>query len=37
MPFIERVDGRTITYTTDDFIKAFELYYMLQAYAGSVK
>ena len=37
LPFIERVDGRTVTYTTDDFIEAFELFYMLQSYGGSVK
>jgi D-amino peptidase len=37
LPFINRIDGRTVTYTTDDFIEAFELYYMLQSYAGSVK
>jgi D-amino peptidase len=37
LPFIERLDGRTVTYTTDDFIEAFELYYMLQSYSGSVK
>ena len=37
LPFIERIDGRTITYTTGDFIEAFELYYMLQSYGGSVK
>jgi len=37
LSFIKRIDGRTVTYTTDDFIQAFELYYMLQSYAGSVK
>lgn len=37
LPFIKRVDGRTVTYTADDFIGAFELYYMLQSYGGSVK
>ena len=37
LPFIERVDGRTVTYTTGDFIEAFELYYMLRSYGGSVK
>jgi len=37
LPFVERVDGRTIAYTTDDLIGAFELYYMLQSYGGSVK
>jgi D-aminopeptidase len=37
LPFIERVDGRTVAYTTEDFIEAFELFYMLQSYGGSVK
>ena len=37
LPFIERVDGRTVTYTTEDYIEAFELFYMLQSYGGSVK
>ncbi len=37
LPFVERVDGRTIAYTTDDLIETFELYYMLQSYGGSVK
>jgi D-amino peptidase len=37
LPFIERVDGRTITFTTDDFVEAFELFNMVQFYGGSVK
>lgn len=37
LPFIERIDGRTITFTADDFIAAFELFNMVQFYGGSVK
>jgi len=37
LPFVERVDGRTIAFTTADFIEAFELFNMAQFYGGSVK
>ena len=37
LPFIERIDGRTVTFTAEDFITAFELFNMAQFYAGSVK
>jgi len=37
LPFIERVDGRTITFTTSNFIDAFEIFNMAQFYGGSVR
>jgi D-amino peptidase len=37
LPFIERIDGRTITFTANDFIEAFELFNMAQFYGGIVK
>jgi D-amino peptidase len=37
LPFIERVDGRTITFTASNFIDAFEIFNMAQFYGGSVK
>ena len=37
LPFIERIDGRTMAFTTEDFIEAFELFNMAQFYGGSVK
>ena len=37
LPFIERIDGRAIAFTTDDFTEAFELFNMMQFYGGSVK
>ena len=37
LPFIERIDGCTVPFTTDDFLEAFELFNMAQFYAGSVK
>ena len=37
LPFVERIDGRTVEFTTGDFIEAFELFNMMQFYGGSVK
>jgi len=37
LPFIERIDGRTVTFVTEDFVAAFELFNMVQFYGGSVK
>lgn len=37
LPFIERIDGRTIAFTTGDFAEAFELFNMVQFYGGNVK
>lgn len=37
LPFLERTDGRTVAFTTDDFVEAFELFNMVQFYGGSVK
>lgn len=37
LPSIERIDGRTVAFKTDDFIEAFELFNMVQFYGGSIK
>ncbi|MFC1715955.1 M55 family metallopeptidase [Candidatus Poribacteria bacterium] len=37
LPFIERIDGCTVAFTTEDFVEAFELFNMVQFYSGSVK
>mgnify|MGYP001120371856 CR=1 FL=1 len=37
LPFIERIDGRTVAFTAETFIAAFELFNMVQFYGGSVK
>jgi D-amino peptidase len=37
LPFIERIDGRTVTYTAPNFIDAFEIFNMLQFYGGNIK
>jgi len=37
MPFVERVDGRTITYKSADIIQAFELFNAIQFLAGVVR
>lgn len=37
LPFVERVDGRTIAFTSDDFIKAFESFNAIQFLAGVVR
>jgi len=37
LPFIERLDGRTVAFTTDDFISAFELFDMVQFYGGNIR
>lgn len=37
LPFIERLDGCTVAFTTEDFIEAFELFNMVQFYGGNVK
>jgi D-amino peptidase len=37
LPFIERIDGRTVTYTAPNFIDAFEIFNMLQFYGGNVR
>ncbi len=37
LPFIERLDGRTISFTAGDFISAFELFDMVQFYGGSIR
>jgi D-amino peptidase len=37
LPFIERLDGRTITFKAPGFIYAFEIFNMVQFYGGSVK
>jgi len=36
MPFVERVDGRTITFTSADIIQAFELFNAIQFLAGVI-
>jgi D-amino peptidase len=35
--FIERLDGCNISFTADDFIKAFEMFNMVQFYGGRVR
>jgi len=37
LPFIERVDGRTVTFTASNFVDAFEIFNMVQFYGGNVK
>lgn len=37
LPFIERVNGRTVAFTAEDFISSFELFNMIQFYGGNVK
>jgi D-amino peptidase len=34
LPFVKRIDGRTIAFATDDFIKAFESFNAIQFLAG---
>jgi D-amino peptidase len=37
LPFVERIDGRTIAFTSDDFIKAFESFNAIQFLSGVVR
>jgi D-amino peptidase len=37
LPFVERLDGRTLAFTASDFVDAFELFNMIQFYGGNVK
>jgi D-aminopeptidase len=37
LPFVERIDGRAIAFTSDDFIKAFESFNAIQFFTIVVR